>query len=41
MIYGTSAERDTLGLPDTLLPPRFKLRSFKKGAGRVNILSMA
>jgi hypothetical protein len=40
MIYETSAERDTPGLPDTLLCPRFKFNSFKKSAGRVNILNM-
>jgi len=41
MIYETSSERDTPGLPDTSLPPRFKFNSFKKRAGRVNILNMA
>ena len=41
MISETSSERDTPGLPDTLLFPRFKFISFKKGARRVNIVNMA
>jgi hypothetical protein len=40
MFYETSTERDTPDLPDTLLPPRFKFSSFKKGAGRLNIVNM-